>query len=143
MRITLSKSDNVILSVPDVTAPAQTACSNENMTSTVLHITMSDINVQPVNLLKNIDLPQRKKPRNRCNYGSGALRYLSARYYIIPPSGIAGTAGVGSGMSTIPHSVVRNMPATDAAFSRATRLTLVGSMTPASNMFTYSSVRAL
>lgn len=39
---------------------------------------MSDINVQPVNLLKNIDLPQRKKPRNRSNYGSGALRDLSA-----------------------------------------------------------------
>ena len=34
---------------------------------------MSDINVQPVNLLKNIDLPQRKKPRNRSNYDSGAL----------------------------------------------------------------------
>ena len=41
------------------------------------------------------------------------------------------------------HSVVRNMPATEAAFSRATRATLVGSMTPASYMFTYSSVRAL
>ena len=66
-----------------------------------------------------------------------------AKNYIIPPSGIAGAAGAGSGMSTIPHSVVKNIPATDAAFSRATRLTLVGSMTPASNMFTYSPVRAL
>ena len=45
--------------------------------------------------------------------------------YIIPPAGTAG-AGVGSGISTIPHSVVRNMPATDAAFSRATRATFVG-----------------
>ena len=60
----------------------------------------------------------------------------------IPPAGIAGAAA-GSGMSAIAHSVVRNIPATEAAFSRATRDTLVGSMTPASNMFTYSSVRAL
>ena len=72
----------------------------------------------------------------------GVIVWNQYRYYIIPPSGIAG-AGVGSGMSTIPHSVVRNIPATDAAFSRATRLTLVGSMTPASNILTYSSVRAL
>ena len=56
--------------------------------------------------------------------------------YIMPPAGIAGAAGAGSGMSTIPHSVVRNMPATEAAFSRATRETLVGSITPASNMLT-------
>ena len=63
--------------------------------------------------------------------------------YIMPPAGMAGAAGVGSGMSTMPHSVVRNMPATEAAFSKATRDTLVGSMTPASYMFTYSSVRAL
>ena len=72
----------------------------------------------------------------------GVIVWNQYRYYIIPPSGIAG-AGVGSGMSTIPHSVVRNIPATEAAFSRATRLTLVGSMTPASNILTYSSVRAL
>ena len=71
------------------------------------------------------------------------LNLYCAKNYIIPPSGIAGAAGAGSGMSTIPHSVVKNIPATDAAFSRATRLTLVGSMTPASNMFTYSPVRAL
>ena len=63
--------------------------------------------------------------------------------YIIPPAGAAGMAGAGSGMSTIPHSVVRNIPATDAAFSRATLDTLVGSITPASYIFTYSPVRAL
>ena len=59
--------------------------------------------------------------------------------YIIPPmppAGIAG-AGVSSLMSVITHSVVRNIPATEAAFSRATRDTLVGSITPASSMFTY------
>ena len=68
----------------------------------------------------------------------------SYRSYIMPPiPPPAGIAGAGSGISTIAHSVVRNIPATEAAFSRATRDTLVGSMTPASNMFTYSSVRAL
>ena len=36
-----------------------------------------------------------------------------------------------------------NIPATDAAFSNATRATLVGSITPASYIFTNSEVRAL
>ena len=67
---------------------------------------------------------------------SGAFFEYFSLYYIIPPAGIAGAAGAGSGMSTIPHSVVRNMPATEAAFSRATRATLVGSMTPASYILT-------
>ena len=71
------------------------------------------------------------------------IQTLSFYCYIIPPAGIAGAAGAGSGMSTMPHSVVRNIPATDAAFSRATRATLVGSITPASYILTYSSVRAL
>ena len=44
-------------------------------------------------------------------------------------------AGFSSFFSTRTHSVVRNMDATDAAFSRATRDTLVGSMMPAANMF--------
>ncbi len=73
------------------------------------------------------------------------LSICSADDYImppIPPAGIAGAASF-SGMSTIAHSVVRNIPATEAAFSRATRATLVGSITPASNILTYSSVRAL
>lgn len=39
------------------------------------------------------------------------------------------------GLSATTHSVVRSMPAMDAAFSRATRLTLVGSITPTLNMF--------
>ncbi len=64
-------------------------------------------------------------------------------FYIIPPAGIAGAAGSFSGMSTMPHSVVRNIPDTEAAFSKATLATLVGSMTPASNRLTNSSVRAL
>ena len=72
-----------------------------------------------------------------------SCKFFRRNFYIIPPAGIAGAAGAGSGMSTIPHSVVRNMPATEAAFSSATRETLVGSITPASNIFTYSPVRAL
>ena len=50
--------------------------------------------------------------------------------YIMPGWG-AGIAGFSSGLSTMRHSVVRNMPAIEAAFSRATRATLAGSMTPA------------
>jgi hypothetical protein len=34
-------------------------------------------------------------------------------------------------LSTIRHSVVRNIPAIEAAFSSATRETLAGSITPA------------
>jgi membrane-associated protein len=41
------------------------------------------------------------------------------------------------------HSVVNIIPATEAAFSKATRVTLVGSIIPASSIFTYSSVLAL
>ena len=55
--------------------------------------------------------------------------------YIIPPMPGAppiGIAGSFSGLSTIRHSVVRNIPAIEAAFSRATRATFAGSMTPAS-----------
>ena len=57
--------------------------------------------------------------------------------YIMPPipGFIAGAAGAGSGLSASTHSVVRNMPATDAAFCRATRVTLVGSITPAASRF--------
>ena len=56
--------------------------------------------------------------------------------YIIPPIPGLGIviAGFSSGLSTMRHSVVRNMPAIEAAFSRATRATLAGSMTPALRM---------
>jgi len=46
-------------------------------------------------------------------------------------------------MSARAHSVVRNIPATEAAFWSATRTTLVGSITPASRRFSYLSARAL
>lgn len=57
--------------------------------------------------------------------------------YIMPPipGFMAGAAGAGSGLSAMTHSVVRNIPATEAAFCRATRVTLVGSMTPAASRF--------
>ena len=41
----------------------------------------------------------------------------------------------GFGLSAITHSVVNNIAAIDAAFSNATRVTLVGSITPALNRF--------
>lgn len=52
----------------------------------------------------------------------------------IPPAGMAG-AGFSSFLSAITHSVVRNIPAIEAAFSRATRVTLAGSITPAAKKF--------
>ena len=63
--------------------------------------------------------------------------YAGGGIYIMPPmppAGIAG-AGVSSFLSAMTHSVVRNMPAMEAAFSRATRVTLAGSMTPAARRF--------
>ncbi len=61
----------------------------------------------------------------------------------MPPIPAAGAAGVSSFFCAMTHSVVRNMPAIEAAFSRATRVTLAGSMTPAARRFSYTSVRAL
>ena len=56
-------------------------------------------------------------------------------------SGAGAAAGAGgSGMSVIAHSVVRSIPATDAAFCNAERVTLAGSITPASIMSTHSPV---
>ena len=46
-------------------------------------------------------------------------------------------------LSTSTHSVVRNIAAIEAAFSSATRATLVGSMIPALNISSYLSARAL
>jgi hypothetical protein len=53
----------------------------------------------------------------------------------IPPIHAGGPAGVSSLISASTHSVVSSIPAIEAAFSRATRVTLVGSITPAANMF--------
>ena len=50
----------------------------------------------------------------------------------IPPpiGGIPPPAGASSLMSIKAHSVVRIIPATEAAFSKATRVTFLGSMIP-------------
>ena len=62
-------------------------------------------------------------------------------YYImpgIPPPPIGGIgAGLSSLMSTNAHSVVNIIPATDAAFSRATLVTFLGSIIPSFNISTY------
>jgi hypothetical protein len=53
------------------------------------------------------------------------------RYYIIPPMPpppIGGPAGASSGSSANTTSVVNNIAAIEAAFSKATRPTLVGSI---------------
>ena len=59
----------------------------------------------------------------------------------MPGAGAAGAAG--SFFSAMTHSVVRNIPAMEAAFSSATRVTFAGSITPALRRFSYVSVRAL
>lgn len=66
-------------------------------------------------------------------------------HYIMPsmPGLAIGISGLSSFLSQITHSVVRNMPATEAAFSRATRVTLAGSTTPAARKSPNSSVFAL
>ena len=55
----------------------------------------------------------------------------------IPISGTAEPSGLGSGKSVIVASVSRSTLATETAFSKATRTTLVGSMMPASTRSTY------
>ena len=47
------------------------------------------------------------------------------------PGAPIGISGLSSFLSQMTHSVVRNMPATEAAFSSATRVTFAGSTTPA------------
>jgi len=69
-----------------------------------------------------------------------------------PPSGLsrrhrclraAPPASSFSGSSAIMHSVVNSIPETEAAFCRAVRVTLVGSITPAAIRSPYSSMEAL
>ena len=49
----------------------------------------------------------------------------------IPPPPIGGIGGVSSFISTKAHSVVKIIPATDAAFSNAILVTFFGSIIPA------------
>ena len=75
-----------------------------------------------------------KKPASQCE--DGFLYVLGCVFYIIPGipppiGGIGGAGGLSSLCSTRTHSVVNSMPATEAAFSRAIRVTFVGSITPA------------
>ena len=58
----------------------------------------------------------------------GVIDYIMPPIPGAPPIGIAGS---GAGLSQITDSVVRKRPATEAAFSSATRATFAGSMIPA------------
>jgi hypothetical protein len=84
------------------------------------------------------------RPKGRlCN-----LNYIIyVEFYIIPgippPMPCGGIEGWSSFSSTMTASVVRNIPATEAAFSRATRVTFAGSITPDAKRFSYLSVLAL
>ena len=55
---------------------------------------------------------------------------------IPPPPPIGGMAGASSLMSIRAHSVVKIIPATEAAFSRATRVTFLGSIIPSLSIST-------
>ncbi len=84
-------------------------------------------------LVKNI------KKRVSAKLTPSILLYGVDENYIMPPippiPGAPAGIGFSSFLSTITHSVVRNMPAMEAAFSRATRVTLVGSIIPLSRRF--------
>ena len=56
-----------------------------------------------------------------------------------PPPPMGGIGGVSSLMSTRAHSVVKIIPATDAAFSNAILVTFLGSMIPSLSRSTYFS----
>lgn len=85
-----------------------------------------------------------KKAKRECHRVTlplGCMRaiFVRQRNYIMPMPpmpglGIAG-AGFSSFFSAMTHSVVRNIPAIDAAFSKATRVTRAGSITPAAMRF--------
>ena len=66
---------------------------------------------------------------------------VHATNYIMPgiPPPIGGIAGSSSLMSTKAHSVVKIIPATEAAFSKAIRVTFLGSIIPALSISTYCS----
>ena len=80
---------------------------------------------------------EKQKPRPS---GRGFHNLVRGPAYIMPPIPpmplISGMAGAFSSFSSlITHSVVRSMEAIEAAFSSATRVTLVGSITPAASRF--------
>lgn len=82
-----------------------------------------------------------EKQKNASNQIEAFFKNLSMaiRHYIIPgipppiPPGIAGASSL---ISTKAHSVVKIIPATEAAFSKAIRVTFLGSIIPAFNIST-------
>src|SRR5690554_436175 len=86
-----------------------------------------------------------EQKKREANASLLVLIYASRAYIIppIPPPPIGGIAGASSFTSAITHSVVNSNDAIEAAFSRARRVTLVGSITPAANRSSNLSVLAL
>jgi hypothetical protein len=88
----------------------------------------------------NIKCKKYKTIKKRFNaYLKRFLYSLFHGIYIIPgipPPPIGGIGGVSSLISTRAHSVVKIMPATEAAFSNAIRVTFFGSIIPAFSMST-------
>ena len=88
-------------------------------------------------LIPHLQASKNPHPLNRMRVLKNTFWGMSENYIIPPipppiPPPIGGIAGLSSFSSTNTHSVVRNMPAIEAAFSSAMRVTLAGSITPAS-----------
>src|SRR5690606_27653838 len=88
--------------------------------------------------------PERKKgaPRGApsCRSRKEQTAYIMPSMPPMPPGMPPAAAPFGSGLSATMASVVISRPATEAASSRAVRVTFAGSMTPNLNMSPYSSV---
>ena len=76
--------------------------------------------------------------------GSDRLLLKTGAQYMSPwPCGMGGSGFFSSGSSETRASVVRSRPATEAAFCRAVRVTLAGSMMPAAVRSSRAPVSAL
>ncbi len=120
------------------------------MLSVVVTVRKGNQNKATDNFFKEIFLFEKKNPqqtkRSPRNISYEAispyftvLRQVKVKddYYIIPPPippippiAAAAASAFSSLISAITHSVVKNIPAIEAAFSNATRETLAGSITP-------------
>src|SRR2546425_8658927 len=81
---------------------------------------------------------QRRAEQDARGHGANQAKCLGGEWhqYIPPPPGMpAGLFSPSPGISQTIASVVRSRDAMDAAFCKAERTTLVGSMTPASTRF--------
>jgi len=98
---------------------------------------------QAVGCLRHTGPARQWRPASRTAAGEDPRRpfchVIQTYQYIppMPPPGMAGADFSSSFFSTTTHSVVSSSEAMEAAFCRAVRVTLVGSITPASTRSSY------